>query len=107
MSQCPQCHTDGHHKMSCSDESNPHRKDRTTVTMSLTEPIVDYYVTVCDACSTASCWHGEFMCQRAKTSGTRQTTASRLSELQLEHSSNYSREKLLDVCGRVEEVEPC
>jgi hypothetical protein len=46
------------------------------------------------------------MCQRSKTSGTRQTTASRLNKLQLEHASNYSREKLMDVVGSVEEVTP-
>lgn len=65
----------------------------------------DYYVTVCDACSTASCWHGEHMCQRSKTSGTRQVKASRLRSLSLEHEDNFSHEKLLEVCGHVEEAE--
>jgi purine nucleoside permease len=100
MTRCKQCQLDGHHKMSCTDEANPARKDAV-------DKGKDYYVTVCDACSTASCWHGEHMCQRSKTSGTRQVTASRLTELSLEHPSNYSREKLLEVCGRVEWVESC
>lgn len=45
MTRCKQCHAEGHHKMSCTDESNPCRKDRTNVTMSLKEPIVEgaYY----------------------------------------------------------------
>lgn len=27
MSKCKQCHLDGHHKMSCTDESNPWRRE--------------------------------------------------------------------------------
>lgn len=38
---CPQCHTDGYHKMSCTDESNPTRKDRANVPATVREPIVE------------------------------------------------------------------
>lgn len=45
MTRCKQCHMDGVHKMSCTDESNPTSKDRAAVPMGLTEPIVEgaYY----------------------------------------------------------------
>lgn len=36
MSRCKQCHMDGHHKMSCTDEANTARKDRVTVRASRT-----------------------------------------------------------------------
>jgi len=63
----------------------------------------DYYVTVCNSCLTASCWHGEFYCQRAKTAGTVEKLASELRALDAEHPDNYSRAKLLEVAGHVRE----
>lgn len=64
----------------------------------------DWYVTVCDKCFTASCWHGEFMCWDSKAAGTREMMASELDAIGYEHPSHYSREKLLEVCGVVVEV---
>lgn len=66
----------------------------------------DYWVPVCANCQTASCWHGEFMCEKAKTSSVVRLKASELRELHREQPSNYSREKLLEVCGNVFDVEP-
>ena len=43
-------------------------------------------VTVCDSCLQASCWHGEFMCDNAKTAGTVEKTVNELKALGLEHS---------------------
>lgn len=40
MSRCKQCHLEGHHKMSCTDESNPKRKGRMNMSATLKEPIV-------------------------------------------------------------------
>jgi hypothetical protein len=65
----------------------------------------DYYVEVCAVCFTASCWHGTLMCDKAETASTTRMTASKLHELGLEHPSNYSRARLLEVCGMVEEVQ--
>ena len=64
----------------------------------------DYYVTVCADCKTASCWHGEFMCDTAKTASTVDIPESELRVLGLEHSDNYSRAKVQKVCGSVIDV---
>lgn len=64
----------------------------------------DYIVTVCDACFTASCWHGRFMCQQSQGAGTKDVLASELLKLGKEHPDNFSREELLRVAGRVREV---
>lgn len=58
-----------------------------------------YTVTVCDACLCASCWHGEFMCQRAWWAGIVDKLASELDELNREHPDHYSRETLARVYG--------
>lgn len=65
----------------------------------------DYIVTVCSACRTASCWHGEFLCQSAAGASTERVAASVLRKLKLEHRSNYSVAKLREVCGGVERVD--
>jgi hypothetical protein len=62
----------------------------------------DYYVTVCDHCLMASCWHGETMCMNARKAGTKQILASELLRLTQEHPSNYSPQKLTRVCGGVQ-----
>ena len=51
-------------------------------------------ITVCDACLTASCWHGEFMCEESRYAGTIEKTVEELNLLHLEHPSNYSKEKI-------------
>lgn len=35
-------------------------------------------VTVCDKCFRACCWHGEFMCDGARTAGTVERTVAEL-----------------------------
>lgn len=61
----------------------------------------DYVVTVCAECLTASCWHGEFMCERSRSAKTADRKASDLREARLEHADNFSPAKLLKVCGSV------
>lgn len=61
----------------------------------------DYLVTVCDACLRASCWHGEFYCDGSRGAGTKDIPASELVKMGSEHPSNFSREKLLRVCGSI------
>lgn len=60
---------------------------------------VDYLVTVCAECLMASCWHGEFMCQRAVDAGITHRRASELRALGREHPSHFSLEKLREVYG--------
>lgn len=66
----------------------------------------DYFVTVCSACSRASCWHGNFMCDSAKSAGTVDLQASKLRRLNREHPSHFSRGRLKEVCGSIMEVTP-
>ena len=61
----------------------------------------DYWVTVCDACRTASCWHGVFMCQASARAGTTDVLASVLHAEDREHRDNYSEAALQRVCGSV------
>lgn len=44
--------------------------------MSILDP--NQKVTVCDNCFRASCWHGEFYCDEAKTAGTVEKTVAEL-----------------------------
>ena len=62
-------------------------------------PRVDYVVTVCAACLTASCWHGEFMCQRAANASVTTRLASELRALGREHSDHFSRESIREISG--------
>lgn len=64
----------------------------------------DYLVTVCSACRCASCWNGEFMCDRATGAATVDVLASVLADEGREHPSNYSEDKLREVCGAVRYV---
>lgn len=59
----------------------------------------DYMVTVCAECHTASCWHGEFMCNDARNAGTVEMKASELLALKLEHPDRFSPAKLEAVTG--------
>ena len=61
----------------------------------------DYYVTVCDRCRCASCWHGEFMCEVSRDAGTIEVRASTLLKEDREHPDNFSIAKLTEVCGSV------
>ncbi len=59
----------------------------------------DRKITVCAECLTASCWHGEFMCDRSRNAGITTRLASELDALGREHPGNYSVEKIREVCG--------
>ena len=59
----------------------------------------DYTVTVCAACLCASCWHGEFMCDAARSAGTTERRASELLAANREHSDHFSRDAIERVCG--------
>ena len=64
----------------------------------------DYLVTVCSACRCASCWHGEFMCERSRDASTVEVRASELRGEDREHPSNFAPERLREVCGDVRYV---
>ncbi len=57
-------------------------------------------ITVCAECLTASCWHGEFYCDKYKTADITKKTRKELDVLNLEHPHNYSRSKIAEVHGR-------
>lgn len=54
-------------------------------------------IIVCDNCLTASCWHGDFMCDDARISGTIEKTVGELKKLKLEHPSRW--EAQLNIWG--------
>lgn len=56
-------------------------------------------VTVCGACLTASCWHGEFMCEKSRTAKTVQRSVAELRALNREHPQNYSVRRVREACG--------
>lgn len=65
----------------------------------------DYWVTVCDHCLRASCWHGLFFCDDYTDAGTVEKKASELRKLKKEHSSYFSVKALTEHCGGVRYVE--
>lgn len=53
-------------------------------------------VTVCSACLCASCWLGEFYCEKAKSgrqAGTKQMTVAELRALDREHPDYWKPER--------------
>ena len=59
----------------------------------------DKEIIVCDECKQASCWYGEFMCDRSQFAATRRVMRSDLEKLNLESPDYWSDEKLLEVYG--------
>ena len=53
------------------------------------ESNADRLVTVCASCERASCWHGDFMCDEAKTADTKEMTVGELKALALEDPSYW------------------
>jgi len=49
-------------------------------------------ITVCEECLTASCWHGEFMCDNAVNANIIQKTVKELMGLNLEHEDNWIKQ---------------
>lgn len=46
-------------------------------------------ITVCDKCLTATCWHGEFMCDQSHEAGTVEKTREELLALNREHPDHW------------------
>jgi len=51
--------------------------------------ILEYPVTVCDACLKASCWLGIFLCENHFNAGTKKVAVGELRKLGLEHSDYW------------------
>ena len=51
----------------------------------------DRMVTVCDACFTACCWQGIFLCEESRSAGTTELPVSKLREMALEHSDYWAK----------------
>ena len=47
----------------------------------------DFCITVCDKCFHACCWHGEFMCDDAKTAGTVDLPVKKLKRINQRHAN--------------------
>jgi hypothetical protein len=54
--------------------------------------ILDRKITVCDRCLQASCWQGVFMCDAARSAGTREATVAQLALLRREASDYWFRD---------------
>ena len=56
-------------------------------------------IEVCSECLTASCWHGEFMCDNSRSAGTELRTVYQLRKLNKEHPDSWSDETLNKIYG--------
>lgn len=56
-------------------------------------------VTVCAECLQASCWHGEFMCDRSQNADTLDVPVYELQRMKREHPSHFSVENIAKVTG--------
>lgn len=52
-------------------------------------------IQVCDRCLTASCWHGEFMCDEFQQAGTRYMEVTELRILDREHPDFWKTDEEL------------
>lgn len=59
-------------------------------------------VLVCDKCLTASCWHGEFMCQESTTAGLKLLTIRDLKKLNREHEEHWSDATMIKIYGNAD-----
>jgi hypothetical protein len=60
----------------------------------------DKLIEVCSNCKTAICWYGEIMCWESENASTEIIPTSKLKEMKLEHSENWSDEKMKKIYGR-------
>jgi hypothetical protein len=60
----------------------------------------DTVVTVCSECLMASCWHGEFMCDKSQTAGLVKKTVAELRALDREHESYWDIDTATGVARR-------
>jgi hypothetical protein len=56
-------------------------------------------IRVCAECLRASCWHGTFLCDKARGADTTTRTERELDELALEHPSHYAAARVRLVEG--------
>jgi hypothetical protein len=56
-------------------------------------------ITVCAECLRASCWHGTFLCQKAREADVTTRTERELDELAREHPSHYAAARVRLVQG--------
>lgn len=56
-------------------------------------------IMVCSACKTASCWHGEFMCDDAKHADTELKTVAELHKFNLEREDRWSDQTMQEIYG--------
>lgn len=49
-------------------------------------------IAVCDKCFKASCWHGTWMCDKARHAGTIEKTIKELKKLKLEDSHYWKKQ---------------
>lgn len=56
-------------------------------------------IEVCDECLTASCWHGEHMCDKSKEAGTVLKTVTELVPLGLESTRHWNDLNLERIYG--------
>jgi hypothetical protein len=59
----------------------------------------DRRVTVCAECLRASCWHGEFMCDKSRGADVTTRTVRELDALGYEHAEHYSSARVREVEG--------
>lgn len=59
----------------------------------------DRRVAVCEECLAASCWYGEFMCEKAMNAGLIVKTVGELRWLSREHQDNWTRKKFYRIYG--------
>jgi hypothetical protein len=52
----------------------------------------NHLVTVCDHCLKASCWQGEWMCDKAVNAGIKEIPVDELVKLGLEHPSYWVKD---------------
>lgn len=52
----------------------------------------DELITVCAECYRATCWYGEFMCDKARDAGIIQKTVAELRKLNREHEDHWIKQ---------------
>lgn len=55
----------------------------------------DWTITVCAACSRATCWQGEFYCEDYRTAGTKEITIAEARRLNRENPTYWLKDDLV------------
>lgn len=64
----------------------------------------DWTITVCAECNCATCWQGEFYCDKAKAAGTKEITVREAREMNRENLTYWLRDE--GIKQRLEKGEP-